>query len=159
MEVALGGKFITQAWGSSRTTENIVVNPHYSEGCNFLWLIVTLGRMKINIYSIIRGVRKRSKTGATVGIIGGNPYITTFSFMKMWHIMSHTTAHSALPNSNEISEETGAKKCQSHSKYVSQILPQEKACFILFTNNLLYSVDRCSILFSLKWIFCPTENL
>ena len=73
--------------------------------------------------------------------------------------MSHATAHSALQNSIEISEEKGAKKCQSHSKYVFHIFLQKEACFILFIDNPLCSVDRSSILFSLHRIFCPTENL
>lgn len=120
-----------------------VVNPHYSEGCNLLWLIVTLGRVKMSMYGIIRGVRKRSKTGVAVGTIGGNPYITKFSFMN------HATAQSALLDSIEIREETAAKKCQSHSKYVFHIFPQQEAYFILFIDKPLYSVDRCSILFSL----------
>lgn len=40
---------LQQPWGRSRTTEKQVVNPHPSEGCNLLWVTVTLGRMKIHL--------------------------------------------------------------------------------------------------------------
>lgn len=113
-----------------------IVNPRYSEGFNLLLVTVTMGRIKIST--------QEKKQGAIVGTTGGSPYIV-FSWMKEWHIISQATAHSALLVSIEINEQTGAKKCQSHSKYVFHDFPKKEFYFILFIDSPLYFVDRCII--------------